>query len=279
MITKDIADAMISKNTHNYRRVNWNLVHKYARTMEQGLWRSNGEPIIFDENGILKDGQHRLLAILESGVPVKMLVVRGVSHDVNTFDEGGGRTATQRARAEGLTLTSSTLGAVTMLLNGIDRNVYISNDEKVRFGWDHIENLKKAESFCRRGKLNGPMKKSACIAAVYCGIELGLMPEEMLESFCAIVNTGMPKGDYVPDSALALRNTIIEGIRAENSETIYTGSTIHKPLFEVTWQAMNSFTEGKKLKRRRITPDGRAQFVIKRITEDQETSAAKGDPA
>ena len=265
LITKDIADAMISRNTQNYRKVNWNLVHKYARAMEQGLWRSNGEPIIFDEDGLLKDGQHRLLAVLEYGVPVKMLVVRGVSRDVNTFDEGGGRTATQRARAEGLNLDGSTLGAVSMLLNKMDRNIYIGNDEKVRYGWEHIENLKKAELFCRRGKLNGLMKKSACIAAIYCGIELGLMPDEMLEAFCAIVNTGMPKDDYVPDSALALRNTIVEGIRAENSETIYTGSTIHKPLFEVTWQAMNGFLEGKKLKRRRITPDGRAQAVIKRV--------------
>ena len=269
LITKDIADAMISRNTQNYRKVNWNVVHKYARAMEQGLWRSNGEPIIFDESGMLKDGQHRLLAILESGVPVKMLVVRGVSNDINTFDEGGGRTTTQRAKAEGLNLNSSTLGAIGMILSGINRNVYIGNDERVRFGWEHIENLRKAETFCKRGKQCGLMKKAACIAAVYCGIELNLMPDTMLESFCAIVNTGMPKGDYVPDSALALRNTIIEGIRSESSETVYTGTTIHKPLFEVTWQAMNGFLEGKKLKRRRIIPDGRAQFVIGRLFENQ----------
>lgn len=265
LITKEMADAMIARNTANYRKVNWNIVHKYARTMEQGLWKCNGEPIIFDENGLLKDGQHRLLAVLESGVPVKMLIVRGVDRDINTFDEGGGRTAAQRAKAEGLTLSGSTLGAIAMILNSLDRHVYISNDEKVRYGWEHVENLKKAETFCKRGKMTGPMRKAACIAAVYCAIERRLIPDDTLEAFCSIVNTGMPKGDYVPDSALALRNTIIEGIRTPSGESFYSGDNIHKPLFEITWQALNMFLDGKKLKRRLITPDGRGQFVIQSL--------------
>lgn len=269
VITKDIADSMLARNTKNYRKVNWNIVHKYARTMEQGLWKHNGEPIIFDENGLLKDGQHRLLAVLESGVPVKMLVVKGVDRDINTFDEGGGRTAAQRAKAEGLALSGSTLGAIAMILNTLDRHVYIGNDEKVRYGWEHVENLKKAETFCERGKRTGPMRKAACIAAVYCAIERGLIPDEMLDAFCAIVNTGMPKGDYTPDSALALRNTIIEGIRTPSGESFYSGDNVHKPLFEVTWQAMCMFRDGKKLKRRLITPDGRGQIVIQSITENQ----------
>ena len=157
-----------------------------------------------------------------------------------------------------------------MILSGIDNHTYISNDEKVRFGWDHIVNLKKAESFCRRGKLNGPMKKAPCIAAVYCGIELGLMPDDMIESFCDIVNSGMPTGDYAPDSALALRNTIIEGISSKDNKMVLTGSSIQKPLFEATWQAMNGFRDGKKLKRRRIIPDGRGKFVINRVLDNQE---------
>lgn len=268
LITKEIADSMLARNTNNYRRVNWNIVHKYARAMEHGLWKCNGEPIIFDENGLLKDGQHRLLAVLESGVPVKMLVVEGISRDINTFDEGGGRTATQRAKAEGLRLNTSTLGAITIILNGLNRTIYISNDEKIKYGWDHLENLKKAELLCERGKRQGPMKKAACIAALYCGIELGTFTEDMLESFCAIVNTGMPKGDYVPDSALALRNTLQEGIRYENG-AIASGDNIHKPVFEVTWQAMNAFKAGQKLKRRRFVPNGRGQYVIKEVAEKE----------
>lgn len=265
LITKEIADSMIAKNTQNYRQINWNNVHRYARAMKQGLWKSNGEPIIFDEYGLLKDGQHRLLAVLESGIPVKMLVVKGVSHDINTFDEGRGRTVTQRAKAEGLALNTSTLSAATIILNNLNRTISISNDEKILFGWKHIENLKKAELFCNRGKKHGPMKKAACIAAVYCGIELEEFPEEMIETFCAITNTGMPKGDFVPDSALALRNTIMEGINPCGNNI--AGDAIHKPLFEITWQAMNWFMAGKTLKRRRITPDGRGQSVIKRVME------------
>ena len=32
---------------------------------------------------------------------------------------------------------------------------------------------------------------------------------------------------------------------------------------------MNMFRDGKKLKRRLITPDGRGQFIVKSLTEEQ----------
>lgn len=53
-----------------------------ARNMVDGFWTLNGETIVFNENGALTEGQHRMLAVIKAdgdrpGIRVPMLVVRG----------------------------------------------------------------------------------------------------------------------------------------------------------------------------------------------------------
>ena len=273
LVTKEMADAMLAHNTNNYRSVKWRVVHRYSRAMANGMWRENGEPIVFDEDGVLKDGQHRLLAILESGVSVKMLIVRGISRDVTTFDEGSNRSVADKAKAEGMCLSPSAIGAAGMIIAKFnERNIYISQDEKFQYGWDHLASLKKAQSLCAHGAIAAVMKRAACIAAVYCAIELKLMPDDALDAFCTIVNNGMPKGEYVPDSALALRNTVLEGVKKPDGG-YYVGCSLNKPLFEITWQAMVAFKEGRK-PRRKYVPSGCGEKVIERLEETQKGAVA-----
>ena len=92
-ITPEKAADYLEKNTKRNRKVANRRVHLFARDMASGRWVSNGEPIIFDKSGELIDGQHRLLAIIEAGIPVKMLVVRGVPKKAfETIDQGSSRT-------------------------------------------------------------------------------------------------------------------------------------------------------------------------------------------
>lgn len=68
--------------------VNW-----LASQMSAGKWRLNGEPIIIGSDGYPLDGQHRLWAVVESGVTVTFLVVRGVDPATfATIDTGVART-------------------------------------------------------------------------------------------------------------------------------------------------------------------------------------------
>ena len=46
--------------------------------MQNGEWKLNGKSICFDWNGRLLNGQHRLSAVVRSGVPLTTLVVRGL---------------------------------------------------------------------------------------------------------------------------------------------------------------------------------------------------------
>jgi hypothetical protein len=63
--------------TGQQRAVVPHVVKKYAAQMKQGLWRFNCEPIIFDTDGKMIDGQHRCLAVINSGMPIDCLVVKG----------------------------------------------------------------------------------------------------------------------------------------------------------------------------------------------------------
>lgn len=64
-------------------------VERYAQQMKRGLWRLNGEGIIFDRDGNMIQGQHRMHAIIKSGISQSMLVVRGVETEAfETLDTG-----------------------------------------------------------------------------------------------------------------------------------------------------------------------------------------------
>lgn len=64
-------------------------VRSYADSMKQGKWMLNGVSIIFDTEGHLIDGHHRLNAVVEAQVPVEMTVCRGVDTKAfTTYDCG-----------------------------------------------------------------------------------------------------------------------------------------------------------------------------------------------
>lgn len=92
LITKELADAYLRNNPMN-RKIKPNLVVKYAAQMERGAWHQNGQPIIVSASGALLDGQHRLSAIVMSGIPQRCMVVEGVDDSAfATIDTGMSRT-------------------------------------------------------------------------------------------------------------------------------------------------------------------------------------------
>lgn len=100
------------------RAVSERAVLAYADAMKNDKWHFHGQPIQFDVNGKLVDGQHRLRAIVESGETIKMLVVRGVSDAaVNLIDTGRRRTAAHQLAAEGCIDSNATAAAILLLSN------------------------------------------------------------------------------------------------------------------------------------------------------------------
>jgi len=80
-ITPAIARSILAMNIGN-RNVRTSVVSKYAKDMKNGMWLTTPEGIAIDKTGNLIDGQHRLHAIVESGVSQNMLVFRNVDPEV-----------------------------------------------------------------------------------------------------------------------------------------------------------------------------------------------------
>lgn len=78
-ITPDQAQAYLSENACFQRAVRRYTVKQYAAAMQRGEWKLTHQGIAIDVNGKLIDGQHRLLAVIESGITVPMTVTTGVS--------------------------------------------------------------------------------------------------------------------------------------------------------------------------------------------------------
>lgn len=87
-ITPAKAHEILSTNTKN-RKLRVRAVKAYARDMAAGKWQMSGEPIKIDTNGNLRDGQHRLAAVIEAQVTVPMLVVRGVETESQRVMDSG----------------------------------------------------------------------------------------------------------------------------------------------------------------------------------------------
>ena len=91
-ITPQYAGQLMIHNKLN-RPLNRTTVEDYKSQMLKGLWVLNGEPIILSDQGTLLDGQHRLVAVQESGVTIQAVIVSGVDESTfATMDTGRNRT-------------------------------------------------------------------------------------------------------------------------------------------------------------------------------------------
>lgn len=92
-VTPEMADEWLDRNKRN-RRFRTAVANKYMRDMQHGLWVFNGEPIQFDWNGDILNGQHRLTAVSKSRTTQRFLVITGLPPEAqDTMDSGAKRTA------------------------------------------------------------------------------------------------------------------------------------------------------------------------------------------
>lgn len=92
MITPEDAARWLKCN-HNNRPVRRNHVEFLAREIRDGHWQINGQGIVISRDEEVLDGQHRLMAIIESGIPIRTLVIYGIDKAAfKTIDTGAVRT-------------------------------------------------------------------------------------------------------------------------------------------------------------------------------------------
>jgi hypothetical protein len=83
LITPKLAEHLLLNNTGN-RRQSTKALDLYQEAMEEDDWPVTGATIVVGKMGRILDGQHRLIACVNAGVPFMTYVVFGV--DENNFD-------------------------------------------------------------------------------------------------------------------------------------------------------------------------------------------------
>jgi hypothetical protein len=88
-LTKELAEEFLTHLPERQRAQSERTIDKYAADLLSDQFPFTGDPIRFNADGELIDGQHRCTAVVESGVPVVALIIRGLGSDMIRFFDGG----------------------------------------------------------------------------------------------------------------------------------------------------------------------------------------------
>ena len=120
-ITPARAESFLKKNKNN-RPVKVSNVLKLKNDLQQGNFKLTHQGIAFDWDGNLIDGQHRLMAIVESGVTASMYVTYNCDPSIfKVIDSGSARNTNDVLKLLGVTNYSTVASGIRLILWAWDR--------------------------------------------------------------------------------------------------------------------------------------------------------------
>ena len=245
IVTPEKAQEYLYRNKNN-RAVSVETVTAYARDIRAGNWRQVGDPIRFDTDGNLLDGQHRLHAVIAAEVPVPFFVIRGLSvADSQVMDVGRKRTGANALEMAGFGKNVMSMSAAAVIGIADDAGKLISNNSRTRqpthaelIGWAQ-ENFPHMTDSHRLGMKSYAQHRGSAAGYVYGAYRLyKASPTRSLEFLSDVAEmVGEGKGD--PRSALNRRLSVL-GITARmKSKGV---RTVH-----CFTEAFNAWSKGEEL--------------------------------
>lgn len=165
-ITPQIATQWLRCNRIN-RPVRKNHVNFLAQEILLGHWQVNGQPIVIADNEDVIDGQHRLMAVIEAGQPIKTLVVYGIQPSAfATIDTGVVRSGSDALCLHFTEHSQSIVKAVATAVGwvrSLERGTVhhgkrrISNTEIIEYAQSHQSLFAHAETLMAYPKDNRPL--------------------------------------------------------------------------------------------------------------------------
>lgn len=209
VVTPQLAERLLKTSTGN-RKITRRKVDAMARDMKNGLWKLNGEMIVFNEFGQLKEGHHRLTSVVKANVAVPMTFAIGVKKDDSTlYDISRARTFADTAKINGFPASLSNTNAVALCRFHvlIQKNIQvISEPEYEAFAIKH-ENLINRTWYTVGSKHHTILKKTPVLYAVFCALACGAS-ERQIARFAQVAATGVCDSAE-ESSAIKLREYIL----------------------------------------------------------------------
>ena len=160
LVTPELAKILLGGNLKNRPKSNRNF-KRLCSQLRAGKWKVNGAAISFSRNWLLLDGQHRLFAIVETGIPALCIIGFGFDPAVfATLDQGAKRTNADNLSIAGFASTRLLAGAIGVY-QAVKNGVIVNNtaraiepEECVRLAQETPllqAAVKKARDYHRRG--------------------------------------------------------------------------------------------------------------------------------
>ena len=241
-------------------------VKSYADTMKQGKWMLNGVPIIFDDEGHIIDGHHRIEAIISAGIPVQMTVCRGVPATAFvTIDQGRSKSLGQllaMQQVDNYNIVASTVnGNKSLVLNG---RLWTNNSAKTK-GMNNAdfydeyqrnpEEYQEAASFAGEMYRQARILKASWVGSLYYYLShTGGYKKDFVKKFftatCGLETSGINAADQ-------LRNYIIRSERTNPNKGNQKSNLNmkHEFLFAIVCKAWNAYASGKEVQRYNFNPE------------------------
>lgn len=125
-ITPQMASEFLQRNNSN-RAISESTVKRYAEYMKNGYWSETPLPIVFDEYGVLLDGQHRLSALVKANKSFYFYVATDKRENYSKYDNGKKRNASDLLSSKGYKNTrvyTTAIAGVYSYINGGRNTAY-----------------------------------------------------------------------------------------------------------------------------------------------------------
>lgn len=127
MVTWESAEKILSEYNKMNRHQRKNRINEYADAMLDDQFLFTGDTLVYDTDGQLVNGQHRLSAQVESHTDVEYIIVRGVPPNVRpAVDAGIARKFSDDLTMSGMTNASAQSSLIGRIMNW-DRNAGLAN--------------------------------------------------------------------------------------------------------------------------------------------------------
>ena len=244
LVTPELAGLLLQLNTEN-RTLNDKAVNGHVQSIVSGRWINDGNPIKIATNAVLNDGQHRLSAVVKSGVAVHMDLRFGVPREAFTVTDTGmrrtngqilamaGRQYSTMQSALCRLLVRYDQGEMQRLYDGVDGDVVVAMTEK-------NPEIGRVAALLRALKFK-PIKNGAFgFVLVAAAREIGF---EKAEEFAKLVDSGQGADDS-PTRRLHVRL-----MEAALSKTVRLRPIDNCVMVAVSW---NAWITGKPIQVLRV---------------------------
>jgi len=195
VVSPVIAEKLISANTRN-RPKRPRDVNEWADEMSAKRWMTTHQGVAIDRDGAIVDGQHRLEAIIESGVSVRMPVAVGLDPDTyKVIDSGRKRTTADALATDGeksvLNLAATIRLALmfdNMWLDGGSRRIHTDIILAYREGRE--EDFREATRWSALAGTHGLYLMRTAVATGYYLLHRDIGNKRLVEEFCEGVLIG-----------------------------------------------------------------------------------------